>query len=245
TTRTLTATIQDSAGNTTTTGADSTLSVSFAKTTGTGSVTGVGSVNAVAGVANITITGATAGSVTIGASGGSLAAGTGNPITFTVVANTTVDHFAFATISSPQMAGAAFNITITAQDAGNNTVTGYSGNGFKVKLTSTGTFSAITAITTAAFTNGVLTNHSVAITNSGTGYTLQATNAGLTSATSALFTINNPAPTLTSISPTSGNLSQTLDIVFNGTNYISGVTTVSFGTNITVNTVTVNSSTKL
>ena len=98
TTRTLTATIQDSAGNTITTGADSTLSVTFAKTTGTGSVTGVGSVNAVAGVANITITGATAGSVTIGASGGSLAAGTGNPITFTVVANTTVDHFAFAAI---------------------------------------------------------------------------------------------------------------------------------------------------
>src|SRR5438128_5392286 len=80
-TRTLTATIQDSAGNTITTGGDSTLSVTFAKTTGTGSVTGVGSVNAVAGVANITVTGATAGSVTIGASGtasdGALAAGSG------------------------------------------------------------------------------------------------------------------------------------------------------------------------
>ncbi|PYM08951.1 MAG: hypothetical protein DMF15_07325 [Verrucomicrobia bacterium] len=351
TTRTLTATIQDSAGNTITTGADSTLSVTFAKTTGTGSVTGVGSVNAVAGVANITITGATAGSVTIGASGGSLAAGTGNPITFTVVANTTVDHFAFATISSPQTAGTPFNITITAQDAGNNTVIGYSGNGFKVKLTSTGTFSASTAITTAAFTNGVLTNHSVTITNTGnftitatdngggtatgtsnsfqvnagaasklafiqqptntnagqaaitpavtvqiqdangnltnstasvaiaiannpssgtlsgttpvtavngtatfadlsinkggTGYTLQATSAGLTSVTSAPFNINNPAPNLTSIAPTSGNISDTLDVVFNGTNYISGVTNVSFGTNITVNTVTVNSSIKL
>src|SRR5439155_23755522 len=99
-------------------------------------------------VANISVTVATAGSVTIGASGGSLAAGTGNPITFTIVANTTVDHYAFATITSPQTAGTAFNITITAQDAGNNPVTGYSGNGFKVKLTSTGTFSASTATTT-------------------------------------------------------------------------------------------------
>src|SRR5437868_2339990 len=191
TTRTLTATIQDSAGNTITTGADSTLSVTFAKTTGTGSVTVVGSVNAVAGVANITITGATAGSVTIGASGGSLAAGTGNPITFTVVANTTVDHFAFATISSPQTAGTPFNITITAQDAGNNTVIGYSGNGFKVKLTSTGTFSASTAITTAAFTNGVLTNHSVTITNTG-NFTITATDngGGTATGTSNSFQVN-------------------------------------------------------
>src|SRR5207249_11250626 len=102
-----------------TTGGYSTLSVRIAKRTGTGSVTGVGSVNAVAGVASIAVTGATAGSVTIGSSGGSLAAGTGNLITFTVVANTTVDHFAFTTISSPQTAGTAFNITITAQDAGN------------------------------------------------------------------------------------------------------------------------------
>src|SRR5204863_8427219 len=46
--------------------------------------------------------------------------------------------------------------------------------------------------------------------------------------------------------PTSGNLTETLGVVFNGTNYISGVTTVSIsGTGITVNTVTVNSNIKL
>src|SRR5207248_8359131 len=234
----------------------------------------------------------------------------------------------------------------TAQDVGNNTVVGYNGNGFKVKLTSTGNLTGA-PVTTPAFTNGVLTNQSVTITNTGnftitatdnggstatgtsnsfqvnagaanklafiqqptntnagqaaitpavtvqiqdangnltnstasvaiaiannpssgtlsgttpvtavngtatfadlsinkggTGYTLQATSAGLTSVTSAPFNINNPAPNLTSIAPTSGNISDTLDVVFNGTNYISGVTNVSFGTNITVNTVTVNS----
>src|SRR5881398_2608019 len=111
TTRTLTATIQDSAGNTITTGADSTLSVTFAKTAGVGNVSGLNSVNAVAGVASLTVTGTTAGSATITASGagsgGALTAGTGNPITFSVIANTTVDHFAFDTISSPQTAGIA------------------------------------------------------------------------------------------------------------------------------------------
>src|SRR6185312_12491282 len=120
TTRQLTATIQDAGGNTITTGPDSTLSVTFAKTTGAGNVSGLSSVNAAAGVANITITGTTAGSVTIGASGtgsgGALTPGTGNPITLTVVASTTVDHFSFATISSPQTAGTPFSITITAQD---------------------------------------------------------------------------------------------------------------------------------
>src|SRR5205823_5914138 len=193
-TRTLTATIQDNVGNTITTGADSTLSVTFDKTTGTGSVSGLASVNAVAGVANITVTGTTAGSVTIAASatgsGGALDQGTGDPITFTVVASTTVDHFTFATISSPQTGGTAFNITITAQDAGNNTVTGYSGNGFKVKLTSTGTLVGA-PVTTPAFTNGVLNNQSVTITNTG-NFTITAIdngNSGITG-TSNSFQVN-------------------------------------------------------
>src|SRR5205085_2353024 len=78
-TRVLTATIQDANGNTVTSGANSTLSVTFAKTAGAGSVTGLASTNAVAGVANLTVTGSQLGSVTIAASAGSLAAGTGNP----------------------------------------------------------------------------------------------------------------------------------------------------------------------
>ena len=93
--------------------------------------------------------------------------------------------------------------------------------------------------------NGVATFSDLSINKGGTGYTLQATSTGLTSATSTAFTINNPAPTLASIAPTSGNISDTFDVVFNGTNYIQGVTTVSFGANITVTTVTVNSSIKL
>src|SRR5205085_2332289 len=262
-----------------------------------------------------------------------------------------LDHFVFDPISSPQTAGTAFPITITAKDVSGNTVTSFSGNPNKVNLTSTGTLTFPNAPATPAFTNGVLSAFNVTITNTGSftitatgpgtppqptgtsnsftvnagvpsklafvqqpatttagqtitpavtvqiqdangnltnstasvgiailtnpssgtlsgttpvnagsgtatfsdlsinkggaGYTLQATSAGLTSATSAPFDINNPAPTLTSIAPISGNLSDTLDVVFNGTNYISGVTTVSFGAKITINTVTVNTSIKL
>src|SRR5439155_712454 len=216
-TRQLTATIQDVNGNTITTGADSTLSVTYAKTAGTGTVTGLGAATASAGVATLTVTGNQPGAITITASatgsGGALVAGTGNPITFTIVANTTVDHFAFAAISSPQTAGTPFNITITAQDAGNNTVIGYSGNGFKVKLTSTGTFSVSTAITTAAFTNGVLTNHSVTITNTG-NFTITATDngGGTATGTSNSFQVNAGAASKLALiqQPTTTTAGQTI-----------------------------------
>src|SRR5207237_9503805 len=84
-TRLLTATIQDTAGNTISTGANSTLSVTFAKTNiGGGSVTGLGSSTAVAGVATLTVTGNVAGAVTITVSAtgsrGALAARNGNTI---------------------------------------------------------------------------------------------------------------------------------------------------------------------
>ena len=58
-------------------------------------------------------------------------------------------------------------------------------------------------------------------------------------------TVNNPAPTLASIFPTSGNRLQTLDVTFTGTNFISGVSSVSFGPGITVNSTTVNSGTSI
>ncbi len=59
------------------------------------------------------------------------------------------------------------------------------------------------------------------------------------------FTVNNPAPTLTSLGTTSGNRLQTLDVVFTGTNFIAGVSTVNVAAGITVNTTTVNSPTQL
>jgi hypothetical protein len=59
------------------------------------------------------------------------------------------------------------------------------------------------------------------------------------------FTIINPAPTVASIAPASGFRRQTLDVTVTGSNFISGVSTVSFGTDITVNSIIVNSATRM
>jgi hypothetical protein len=59
------------------------------------------------------------------------------------------------------------------------------------------------------------------------------------------FTVSNPVPTLASISPAVGSRSQTMSVTVNGSGYISGVTSVNFGANIFVNSVTVNSSSQL
>ncbi len=62
---------------------------------------------------------------------------------------------------------------------------------------------------------------------------------------SQTFTVNNPAPTITSMNPIAGNVGQTLDMVFTGTNFFSDATTVNFGSGITVNSITVTSTTSL
>ncbi len=81
-----TATIQDANGNTVTTGADSTKNVMFSQTAGTGSVSGLGNVNAVGGVAQVTVTGVLGGSVTLQASVSISGPTNSNTLTFTVVA---------------------------------------------------------------------------------------------------------------------------------------------------------------
>src|SRR5207248_2294474 len=85
-TRLLTATIQDAFGNTVTDGTGSTATVAFAKTAGTGTVSGLnGSATAAGGVATDTVTGVLVGPITIHATSGTLADGAGNPISFTIV----------------------------------------------------------------------------------------------------------------------------------------------------------------
>ncbi len=68
---------------------------------------------------------------------------------FTVIHNT-LDHFVFETIGSPQVAGAAFSITIIASDVFDNTVLDY--NNQAILHDNTGT---LTPTTTGNFTDGV------------------------------------------------------------------------------------------
>ncbi len=98
-----------------------------------------------------------------------------------------------------QTAGATFGIRITAQDANNNTAVSFNET---VDISSTGSLSAGSG-TTAAFTNGMLTSHSLAILNAGS-FTITAAKTGGTEAgESNSFTVNNPIPTLTDILPAS------------------------------------------
>ena len=56
---------------------------------------------------------------------------------------------------------------------------------------------------------------------------------------SKIFAVQNPAPTLASLTPATGSRLQTMDVVFDGTNFVPGITQVNFGaTDITVNGVT-------
>jgi adhesin/invasin len=113
----------------------------------------------------------------------------GTSVSFTVgsatLNNFLVEKFGGGAIGT-QVAGTAFNIRLTARDAYNNTVTGFTGT---ADLTSTGTLTG-SPLTSSAFTSGVLASQSVTITNTGS-FTLTATNTASTEAgTSVSFTVD-------------------------------------------------------
>ena len=125
-------------------------------------------------------------------------------------------------------------LTGTGFISGTSTVS-FSGAGVTVNTTTVDSATQITVNITIASTAATGTR-TITVTNPGPG--------GGSSGTQD-FAINNPAPTLTAVNPTSGARTQTLSVVLTGTNFISGVSTVSFGPNITVNTMTVDSSTQI
>src|SRR5207253_633045 len=88
-TRTLTAEVRDAAGNLVT--GDSSTSVAFAKTSGAGTLGGLGSATATAGIASKSVTAVLAGPVTLGTSATGL---TGDAQNLTVVPGA-ADHLSF------------------------------------------------------------------------------------------------------------------------------------------------------
>ena len=111
---------------------------------------------------------------------GSGKSGTTNKITVNPGA---LDRYIFSTISSPQTAGKAFGITITAKDANSNTVTSYTGTN-----TLTASLGTITPISTSAFVGGVWTG-SVSLSASSSGTTI-GTSGSSKSGTSNSFNVN-------------------------------------------------------
>ncbi len=121
---------------------------------------------------------------------------TANSNTFNVVVGT-VDHFVFTTIGSPQTAGTAFTVTITAEDSSGTIVTTYAGSASFTDLSG-----SISLKSTGVFTNGVL-QASVAISKAYTSDTVTASDAS-TGATGTSNTFNVVAAPATQLVYTAG-----------------------------------------
>ena len=97
-----------------------------------------------------------------------------------------LSQFVFNVVSSPQIAGRAFSVTITAKASNGNTITSYSGvNALSVSS------GIITPTSTTAFVAGVWTGQ-ITLSKSGTGISI-STSGGGKSGKSNSFTVNPDA----------------------------------------------------
>ncbi len=159
--------------------------------------------------------------------------GTSNPVTTPAVANPAPSLTSIAPVSGNL--GQTLDVIFMGTNFVNGVTMVNAGPGITVNMTTINSSMILTAnltITFAAATGG----RNFSVTNGPPG--------GGTSA-NQVFTVNNPAPALMSLSPNTGNRLQTLNVVFNGTNFIPNVTNVSTGSGILLNTTIVNSSTSL
>jgi uncharacterized repeat protein (TIGR03803 family) len=134
-------------------------------------------------------------SVTVSASG----AGYAGAATTTSVRDNDVDHFGFATISSPQTKGVPFNVTVTAYDLANNALTSYSG---APGLTAAGTGGGVVISPTNVngFVDGVWSGQVTAF-NTDTGVVLTVDDGQGHTGASAAFDVINPTSVLTVVEP--------------------------------------------
>jgi hypothetical protein len=117
------------------------------------------------------------------------------------------DHFALAVVSSPQTAGEAFQVTITAQDGDNNTLTNYAGPAALSDTTGT-----INPTVTGSFTNGVWTGE-VTITQAMTQVMVTAQD-GSVSGSSNSFDVNPAAMSRITLEPAEDTISTTQSITY-------------------------------
>jgi hypothetical protein len=95
-----------------------------------------------------------------------------------------LDHFTFGSISSPQVAGAAFSVSITAQDQYGNTVSSYIDSN-----TLTASAGAVSPSDTGAFVSGTKILP-VTVTGVGSSLTLTTTGAGKSGASNSFDVIS-------------------------------------------------------
>ena len=163
---------------------------------------------------------------------------TGNSNNFDVVAGN-IDHFEIANITSPKTAGVPFTIQITAKDANNATVTGYTGTVNLSDLSGT-----ISPTVTPNFTNGVWSGN-VIITKSFANNQVTASGAGK-SGTSNTFNVQANSLTLftfnTITSPKTAGQGFSI-IIYARDNYGNIVTSFTGTVNLSDNTGTISPTT--
>ncbi len=149
-----------------------------------------------------------------------------------------VDTFIVESVSGgeigTQTARVPFAIKVTAKDIYNNVATGFAGT---VSISATGGGLISGGGRTASFVAGVLDSHAVRTTIAGTYVLTAVRTGGAESGKTNSFPVINPAPTVRSINPSSGVSGQTLNVTLLGGGFISGVTSVTFGDQITTSTV--------
>jgi hypothetical protein len=134
---------------------------------------------------------------------------------------------------------------VTVNDAGGNPVQGTSVT-FAIATVPSGATGQVLSATNA--TTGVNGQASTVLTlgNRAGNYTVTATSTGLTgSPVTFTATANNPSPTAAGVSPNQAERGSSLNVAITGTNFLTGVSTVSFGADITVNSQTVASATRI
>jgi hypothetical protein len=161
-TDTLTAKIEDAAGNVV--ASDSSDSVSFVQTntgtSGAGSVTGLGSATATNGVATKTITGNQAGTVNLQASGGfngNTGTTSSNTLTDTVLAGT-ASQIVLSGATTDLASGSTRQLTATIEDAAGNTITSGSDSTASITFSQTAGSGSLTGLSTVAASGGVATD---------------------------------------------------------------------------------------
>ncbi len=147
--RTLTAEVRDAADNLVT--GDNSTAVTFAKTSGAGTLTGLGAATASGGVASKSVTGQTAGTITIGATATGLAAGS---TTFDVVAGTPASIVLSGSVTD-LASGTNRVLTATVKDGAGNTVTW--DNTTTVTFGQTAGAGSVSGLGTASVASGVAT----------------------------------------------------------------------------------------
>jgi hypothetical protein len=223
--------------------------VTFDITSGSGTTTPISgtTINTdPSGIASLTswTLGTTAGANAVTATAAGLA---GSPVSF--IATGTPDVVSAALTSVTRTGAdnvlangvASSTVSVTLRDQHGNPVPGKT-----VSLDDAGSTSLITPVSATSNASGQATFTVTNTTAETVTYTATANDPlAIVITQTAQVTFGNPIPTLGTISPTNANRTETLDVVFTGSGFVAGVSSVNVGPDLTVNTTTVNSPTQI